>query len=44
MYHAINVRMLLENAIQGAINGNIDIVKLRPLAAEELDPIEGFLG
>jgi hypothetical protein len=44
MDHTINVRMLLENLVQGAINSNIDIVKwgLRP--TQELNAIEDLFG
>lgn len=44
MYHAINIRMLLKNSVQGAINRNIDIIKRGFLPAEELNSIENFLG
>lgn len=44
MYHAINIRMLLKNSIQGAINRNIDMIKRGLLPADKLDSIENFLG
>lgn len=44
MYHTVDVRMLLKNSIQGAIERNIDIVKRGLLPAEELNSIENLLG
>lgn len=44
MYHTINIRMLLKDSIQGAINRDIDIVERRLLPAQELNSIENFLG
>lgn len=44
MNDAIYVGILLENFVKSAVIGNIDIVETRPLAADELDTVDGFLG
>ena len=38
--HTVNFRMLFENPVQSASLGDIDIVEIRALAADELDAIE----
>lgn len=44
MNDTIYVRILLENFVKSAVIGNIDIVETRPLAADQLDTIDGLLG
>lgn len=44
MNDAIYVGILLENFVKSAIIGNIDIVETRPLAADQLDTVDGLLG
>lgn len=44
MNDTIYVRILLENFVKSAVIGNIDIVETRPLAAYQLDTVDGLLG
>lgn len=43
MNHRINLGMLLENLIQALLIGDIDVIELRLLPADELDTVENFL-
>lgn len=42
MDDAVNIRMVLKNLVEGAIVGDIELVKLRSLAANQLNPIDGL--
>lgn len=42
--HAVNVGVLAEDLVQGSLVGDVDIVELGALAADELDAIDDFLG
>lgn len=44
MDDAVNIRMVVENLVKGAIVGDIELVKLRPLATNQLDSIDGLFG
>lgn len=44
MNDTIYVGILLENFVKSAVIGNIDIVETRPLAAYQLDTVDGLLG
>lgn len=42
--HTINVRVLLEDLVKTSFLSDVDIVELRPLAANELDAVDDFSG
>lgn len=44
MNDAINIRMLFEDLVKGGFIGNVDIVELRLLAANEFNAIQNFWG
>lgn len=44
MNDTIYVGILLENFVKSAVIGNIYIVETRPLAADQLDTVDGLLG
>lgn len=44
MNDTIYVGILLEDLVKSAVIGNIDIVETRPLAADQLDTVDGLLG
>lgn len=44
MDDAVNIGMVLEQLVEGAIVGDIDLVELRPLAGKQFDAIDGLLG
>lgn len=44
MNDAVNVRVFLENLIETSLVGDINVVELWPLAADEFNAIEDLLG
>lgn len=44
MDDAVNIRMVLKNLIEGAIVGDVEVVKLRSLAANQLNPVDSLFG
>lgn len=44
MDDAVNIGMVLKQLVEGTIVGDIELVERRPLAANQLDPIDGLLG
>lgn len=44
MNDTINVGIFLEDFVKSAVIGNIDIVETWPLAADQLDTVDGLLG
>lgn len=44
MNDTIYVGILLENFVKSAVIGNIDIIETGPLAAYQLDTVDGLLG
>lgn len=43
MDHAVNIRVFLEDLVETSLLGDINIVELGPLAADELDTVDGLL-
>lgn len=44
VYHAVNVWMRVEDPVEVFLFPHIDLKEIRPLAADELDAIDGFFG
>lgn len=43
MNHIIDVRMLAEDFRKASLVGDVDLVELRSLSRDELDPVDAFL-
>lgn len=44
MNHVVDVAVLFEHGIESSLVGDIEVHKLRPLTADELDAVEDFGG
>lgn len=44
MNHAVNVRVLLKDAVKGSLVGDVELDKLGPLAADQLDAVDNLFG
>jgi len=43
MYHAVDIRMRLEDLVKVLLFPDVDMEELRPLAADELDAVDCLL-
>lgn len=43
MDDTVNVGMFVENLVKGAIVSDIELIEIRALAADQFNPVDGFL-